>query len=384
MYLPTVMLNLIPKMRFVVLVLLFISVASADKKPEKVKKEERQAAKLPPCAACTALVGSFEKGMERTSRGKFGGGDAAWEEKNQGSGYAKSEVRFVEIQEDICKDVDRGETQCHDNHHNWEELLEEWWAIKPVAEEMPPALKQWLCDDKLQVCCPDGTFGQDCSPCKIVDDQGQICSGNGKCKGDGTRKGNGKCACDSEYGGETCNRCGEGYYNSYKDDEKLLCSACHKSCQVHCNGSGPKACAKCAQGYQRDTEHGCTDLDECVVSRPCAGNKFCVNTEGSFRCMRCDKSCDGCDGDGPDNCAKCGDGYVKNKDGLCITEEAASKIFTISSTRFITYTGLLVATAIIFQRSVPLAGGLGLVVVSYISVSEYFLSGSTGELRPII
>ena len=50
-----------------------------------------------------------------------------------------------------------------------------------------------------------------------------------------------------------------------------------------------------------------------VIIRPCAGNKFCVNTEGSFRCMRCDKSCDGCDGDGPDNCAKCGDGYVKNK-----------------------------------------------------------------------
>ena len=62
-------------------------------------------------------------------------------------------------------------------------------------------------------------------------------------------------------------RCGEGYYNSYKDDEKLLCSECHKSCQSHCNGSGPKACAKCAQGYQRDTEHGCTDIDECIVSR---------------------------------------------------------------------------------------------------------------------
>ena len=50
-----------------------------------------------------------------------------------------------------------------------------------------------------------------------------------------------------------------------------------------------------------------------ISLRPCAGNKFCVNTEGSFRCMRCDKSCDGCDGDGPDNCAKCADGYVKNK-----------------------------------------------------------------------
>ena len=61
-------------------------------------------------------------------------------------------------------------TQCHDNHHNWEEHLEEWWAIDPEAEERP-ALKQWLCDDKLQVCCPEGTFGQDCSPCRVVDDQ---------------------------------------------------------------------------------------------------------------------------------------------------------------------------------------------------------------------
>ena len=65
-------------------------------------------------------------------------------------------------------------TQCHDNHHNWEELLEEWWAIKPVAAEEMPALKQWLCDDKLQVCCPEGTFGPDCSPCKIVDDQESV------------------------------------------------------------------------------------------------------------------------------------------------------------------------------------------------------------------
>ena len=35
------------------------------------------------------------------------------------------------------------------------------------------------------------------------------------------------------------------------------------------------------------------------------------------------------------------------------------------------------------QRSVPLAGVLGLVVVGYISLSEYFLSGTTGELQPI-
>jgi uncharacterized UBP type Zn finger protein len=33
------------------------------------------------------------------------------------------------------------------------------------------------------------------------------------------------------------------------------------------------------------------DLDECVLSTPCTKNKFCVNTEGSFRCLSCDKVC---------------------------------------------------------------------------------------------
>ena len=61
-------------------------------------------------------------------------------------------------------------SQCHDNHNNWEEQLEEWWAIDPEVEERP-RLKTWLCDDKLRVCCPEGTYGQDCSPCKVVDEQ---------------------------------------------------------------------------------------------------------------------------------------------------------------------------------------------------------------------
>ena len=32
------------------------------------------------------------------------------------------------------------------------------------------------------------------------------------------------------------------------------------------------------------------DIDECQVGKECEGqNKFCVNTEGSFKCMDCDK-----------------------------------------------------------------------------------------------
>ena len=331
--------------------------------------------------ACAALVGSFEAGLARTARGKLGGGDAAWEEKNQGKGYANSEVRFVEIQENLCKDLERGEIQCHDNHHSWEEQLEEWWA-QGESDERPP-LKQWLCVDTLKLCCPEDAYGPDCKPCAVKDAEGKICSGNGKCKGAGTRKGNGKCSCERGYSGEVCGECASGYYNSYSDAEKLLCSPCHKSCQSHCTGSGPKSCAACSSGYTMDVEHGCQDLDECLVSKPCSGNKFCVNTEGSFRCMRCDKACDGCDGDGPDSCAKCAEGYEKNKDGLCVSEAAQGRIFSISNTRYFTYIGLCVAACIIFQRSVTVAGVLGLVIAVYISLSEYYLQNSTGELKPI-
>ena len=73
----------------------FFTVES-NAKTEKVEKDEKSKeksiAKLPPCSACTVLVKSFEKGLERTSRFKFEGGDSAWEEKNQGKGYSTSEV----------------------------------------------------------------------------------------------------------------------------------------------------------------------------------------------------------------------------------------------------------------------------------------------------
>jgi hypothetical protein len=48
--------------------------------------------------------------MERTARGKFEGGDAAWEEERLGS-YSRSEVRLIEIQEKLCINVERGKDQ---------------------------------------------------------------------------------------------------------------------------------------------------------------------------------------------------------------------------------------------------------------------------------
>ena len=147
-----------------------------------------------------------------------------------------------------------------------------------------------------------------------------------------------------------------------------------------------------------DTETGCQDVDECQsgpeVHKCDPDTKFCVNTEGSHRCMKCDKSCKGCFADGPDSCTDCANGYVfqKNKDseedghgstGICITEKEAGRQVSLTSTRYVTYGGLCVAAAIISQRSAIMAGTLGLVIVFYISLSEYYLQGATGELKPV-
>ena len=78
------------------------------------------------------------------------------------------------------------------------------------------SLKEWLCIEKLSVCCHDGYYGPDCKPCQIMTEDKVICSGNGKCKGSGTRKGNGKCSCDTAYSGENCTECSQGYFNSYE------------------------------------------------------------------------------------------------------------------------------------------------------------------------
>lgn len=266
------------------------------------------------------------------------------------------------------------------------------WKLDP---ETRPNLKQWLCIDELKVCCPENGFGPHCSECNKIGSNGKLCSGNGRCKGAGTRKGNGQCACDRGYSGDLCNTCDLNFYISYQDGDKLLCDECHDSCQGHCTGTGPKGCIACKPGYSMDTENGCSDIDECnpiltpgydpskAAANACPGDKFCVNTEGSYQCLACDRACKSCHGDGPDSCIDCAEGYSMNKDKFCISDESAGKIFNLSNTRYFTYFGLCVATAIIFQRSSAIAGVLGVVVAAYVTLSEYYLQGATGELRPI-
>lgn len=179
---------------------------------------------------------------------------------------------------------------------------------------------KYLCIDTANVCCPEFHFGKDCTPCRGFPDK--ICNNNGKCKGSGTRKGNGKCLCDSGYTGDYCDSCTEGYYESYKDENKVLCSPCHKACEGTCTKLGPDGCLKCKAGYLEHKDRGCVDINECLIGKsPCSSNHFCINTDGSYKCLQCHSSCLGCTGDGPDECISCAPGYVfRKQDKFCISK----------------------------------------------------------------
>lgn len=172
--------------------------------------------------------------MDRTARGNFEGGDAAWEEEKLGT-YSQSEIRLVEIEEKLCSDVEEGRDQCYSMLEQFDDEIEEWWFKKQKEQ---PDLYDYFCVEKLKFCCPDKHFGKECTPCPGFPDN--VCSNNGKCKGSGTRKGNGQCSCDIGYKGDTCESCADNYFESYKDENKLMCSKCHVACEDGCTKAGPK------------------------------------------------------------------------------------------------------------------------------------------------
>lgn len=274
---------------------------------------DKKSIKLPPCRVCKTFIESFKKGLEKTKKGKYEGGDTAWEEEKLGS-YASSEIRLVEIQELLCSDVDDGKDQCYHlvDHHDTE--IETWWFNK---QQEQPDLYKYFCIDTFKYCCPKFHYGPNCTPCKGYPDN--ICSNNGQCKGAGTRKGNGECNCTLGYTGENCDLCGKFYYEAYRDDKKLLCSKCHLSCaEEGCRKAGPVGCKSCRKGWMLHEEKGCLDWNECTTLKtPCSPLQFCVNTEGSYRCLDCDVSCAGCTGDGPDMCKNCANGFTL-VDNMCI------------------------------------------------------------------
>ncbi|PIK37581.1 putative cysteine-rich with EGF-like domain protein 2 [Apostichopus japonicus] len=255
------------------------------------------------CSTCREITKSFNEGIDRTARYNFEGGDADWEEKKLGS-YSTSETRFIEILETLCK---RSEYECNVFVEEAEELLEEWWSNLDRDND---DFERWLCIEKALVCCPKNQYGPDCNDCT-----GGIerpCSGNGACKGAGTRGGNGKCKCHGGYKGDLCDVCKKGFYEAHKNESDILCVACDTSCASTCSGPGPIACTKCKGGYQWDDENGCHDVDECKPDPetfPCAKEQYCENTVGSYTCGNCDIACTECLGPGNDKCVACRTGF---------------------------------------------------------------------------
>ncbi|KAK9889428.1 hypothetical protein WA026_004698 [Henosepilachna vigintioctopunctata] len=332
-------------------------------------KELLNQKKLPPCKSCKVFIESLKKGIERTANGKFEGGDTDWEEKKLGT-YANSEIRLTEIQEKLCSDVEEGKDQCYAMHEEHDSVLEDWWFNKQAEE---PDVYKYFCIEKLQYCCPENHFGANCTPCEGYPDN--ICNNNGKCKGAGTRKGNGNCQCDAGYSNDYCDQCADGYYEAYKDEKKLLCSKCHSSCaRGRCTKAGAIGCLYCNKGWIMVDNKGCLDINECAATTtPCKIDEFCVNNEGSYRCLSCDRSCHSCTGDGPDMCKKCAQGYVL-RDSVCIDAEQESRKQHVYITRYLTYLGLCIATCIIFNKNTMLAAIIGIAVAIYISTSEYVLN----------
>ncbi|XP_054721512.1 protein disulfide isomerase Creld1-like [Uloborus diversus] len=217
---------------------------------ENLEKIPFKGKPVSPCRACRSLVTSFLKAVEETGRQNFEGGDADWEKKKLRP-YENSELRFIEIQEKTCADVGRGKDQCYNLAEEHEADLEEWFFAKRLENV---DLLESLCLNKLQVCCPNNTYGPDCIPCP-----GGIetpCGGHGKCLNGGTKDEPASCFCDAGYVGDLCDQCAKGYYQE-ESSSSLSCKLCDMACKGHCRGPGPKNCEVCAFGYRFVPNEGC-------------------------------------------------------------------------------------------------------------------------------
>ncbi|XP_018406744.1 PREDICTED: cysteine-rich with EGF-like domain protein 2, partial [Cyphomyrmex costatus] len=144
-----------------IFVILSTCMSSIQCEKGKLDQEDLKSQKFPSCAACKLLINSFKKGFEKTSRGKFEGGDSAWEEDKLGS-YSRSEIRLIEIQENLCKDVERGQVQCQSLAEELESQIEEWWF---KHQDTHPDIHDYICIEKTERCCPKDHYGPNCTQC---------------------------------------------------------------------------------------------------------------------------------------------------------------------------------------------------------------------------
>jgi len=250
-------------------------------------------------------VTKFQEGIEKTAKNHFGGGDTAWEESRLGK-YARSETRLLEILENVC-DKDSSKDSCHAMVEEYEDEIESFWFKK---QNELTELETHLCNNVVKVCCPTGKFGETCEECPGASTN--PCFGRGTCNGSATRGGTGKCDCNSEYTGELCDECSDGYYDAYGNS---TCKSCHETCESTCTDGTNKGCDKCKDGYVDKSDEGCVDVDECEDANICEEGKFCINKMGTHVCNECDPACKSCNGTGRFSCKECNTGWKTTEAG---------------------------------------------------------------------
>ncbi|XP_028162932.1 cysteine-rich with EGF-like domain protein 2 [Ostrinia furnacalis] len=310
--------------------------------------------KISECQRCKVLSDSIKYWLDKTSRGKYEGGDAAWEESKLKS-YSRSEVRLVEVQEGLCSELNKHQDYCYSLAEDAESLIEKWWYLdNPQSVD----LYTWLCIDNLHYCCPKNHYGESCSPCPHINNK--LCGGHGHCNGDGTRKGNGTCHCHKGYTGKHCELCDSNYYSM-----DSICKPCHKACS-ECTGEGDGACKQCKDGWEM-VNGVCTDINECLAPSVCRAIQYCVNTEGSYDCRTCDASCKTCVGEGKFNCTSC-DNAEALWNGICVNGRIKYDILYQTVTRCCKYSSLFTIAYFLHRYSKSLAP----LAVSALAVYLYF------------
>lgn len=328
-------------------------------KSKKLNPPDPKLNKLKECERCKLLTDSFNYWIEKTARSNYAGGDTAWEEAKLKS-YARSEVRLVEVQEGLCSELRKNQDECYMLAEEAEQVLEKWWFNEdPNGAD----LYTWLCIDTLKNCCPSNHFGEFCKPCPL-DKENNICSGHGKCDGEGTRQGSGSCICQRGFIGDYCKECDKNFYAVDSS-----CKPCHKACDG-CSSTGPAACHRCKSGWELEqTSNTCIDIDECLLESLCKTNQFCVNKEGSYKCKSCDSSCNTCKGPGASNCTTCDSSYLLWSQ-MCITDKQKTEILNSSVKRSSLYLGLLLIAFFIYRKSKPLASLVIIIISIYVYFSE--------------
>ena len=103
-----------------------------------------------------------------------------------------------------------------------------------------------------------------------------------------------------------------------------MCSNSISSYSCTCNSTtsaGDGKSCKCNEGYSKNSEGLCVDINECDGVNACDINAECENSVSSFSC-----TCEPKTSIGDGKTCKCKEGYFPNVKGICVDiDECAPK-----------------------------------------------------------